>query len=198
MPGDIRQNPLERRRPDRPRGRPRARREVPSIASSGANPRVPWPPVAGRRSPRAARGWAFSRCSSKMVCRMSLMARSSSSTASLRRVAMVGCWVWRSAACKDRPVAKSRWITRSCMSRAILSRSSSRASRDRSCWLRRATRGQAHLLSQRRQGRHDVFDERLGGRGPGDREHTDLVVTHDDRQQRRWTVGIYGAQLAHV
>ena len=77
-------------------------------------------------------------CSSKMVPRIALMVRSSSSTARSRRAPIAGSPTREATPCSCSPVAKSRWITTSCRSRAIRSRSEMTASSSRSttAWAR--------------------------------------------------------------
>lgn len=93
-----------------------------------------WPRVVAAsptaRAARARRPGPLSRSlvrSPKIVDRMILMVSSRSSTARPTRSAAPSCSTSRAALCKVIPVAKSRWIARSCRSRAIRSRSSSSA-----------------------------------------------------------------------
>jgi hypothetical protein len=62
-------------------------------------------------------------CSAKMAPRISLMVSSMSSTARDTRSATSGLVIIGMVPCNDIPVAYSRWMTRSCRSRAIRSRS---------------------------------------------------------------------------
>ena len=50
--------------------------------------------------------------------------------------------------------------------------------------------GEPHLLSQGRQMRHDVINEPLSCRRPGDGEHSNLLVAHGDGNQSGRTIGI--------
>ena len=77
------------------------------------------------------RGWsAWPRaCSEKIAARMSLIVSSSASTACSTRCAASESRMSAVAPCRDIPVANSRWMTRSCRSRAIRSRSSNSARR---------------------------------------------------------------------
>lgn len=72
-------------------------------------------------------------CNAKIAVRISWMVTSSSSTALPTPSRTSGTTDRRCAVSSISPVANSRWMTRSCRSRAIRSRSSNTASRSRSC-----------------------------------------------------------------
>ena len=71
-----------------------------------------------------ASGWV---CSAKIAERISLIVSSSASTDRLTRSATSGTVIIDVTPCSDMPVAYSRWMTRSCRSLAIRSRSSKTA-----------------------------------------------------------------------
>ena len=105
----------------------------PSIRSHGAKPsaRVISSVMAairactpGGSAPASPRSW-----SRKIAARMSLIVSSSSSTACWTRPAASAPGISDVAPCSDMPVANSRWMTRSCRSRAIRSRSAYSATR---------------------------------------------------------------------
>ena len=104
----------------------------PSVTTRGVNPRAGARSVTARPSSARRSGDAVGADSSKMVRRMSLMVASMSSTAVEMRCAASGRTARRAAFSRVSPIANSRWITRSCRSRPIRSRSSKTASRLRS------------------------------------------------------------------
>ncbi len=115
------------------------------------------PDVCSRgRKPRASRAEAISSCSAsrrsagplrsrsrKMALRTSLIEASRSSTTPSSRSASAGGRSWRATDCTLSPTANRRCTTRSCRSRAIRSRSSSTASRARSCCAAATSRASA-------------------------------------------------------
>ena len=118
----------------------RAASSDPEMVRSGTYPRLS-PPETTSSSISRRRSFApWSRCSSKIACLMSLIASSRDETASSSRARTVGETTRREADCRDSPVANSLWMTWSCMSRAIRSRSSRRATRARDSWPRAAIR----------------------------------------------------------
>ena len=116
------------------------------------------------------------RCNVKMTPRISRMASSISSTTSDTRSVVSGRFV---EACRCSPAANSRWITLSCSSRAIRSRSSSTSSR---VWPRPAVRRLDSLgdVSNRRDGCLDRSVE--GAEGNFDRY---LVARSMQRSQQQ-------------
>ena len=87
------------------------------------------PTMSGRS---LAAGFSARACSAKIVARMSLIVSSMASTALRTRFATSGSTIIETVPSSAMPVAYSRWMTRSCKSRAIRSRSSYSDSRSAS------------------------------------------------------------------
>ena len=102
---------------------------APSSCSEGANPSAAAISCATKRTlarsaAGLASGWVWS---AKIAERISLIVSSSASTDRLIRSATSGTLIIEVTPCSDMPVAYSRWMTRSCRSLAIRSRSSKTA-----------------------------------------------------------------------
>ena len=105
-------------------------RQGPGRVQPGRKPSVPRAPITSwSTSPRRPPGPVLS-CRRKMALRTSLIVPSRSSTTSSSRSRTSGLTASRAADCTVRPTANRRWMTRSCRSRAMRSRSSRTASLD--------------------------------------------------------------------
>ena len=122
----------------------------PLVRTSGVKPSTgTYSLTTPRRSPAAT--CRAGDCRSKIVERMSRIVTSRSATASSSRALMSSPVAMRRAPCRCRPVANSRWITRSWRSRAMRSRSVTSISSSRSDDGLRAVEGERGLVGERRE-----------------------------------------------